>query len=358
MCEQKARDKTLPETFVPCFHDEKEVRKMTYNPLGNTGLKVSKISLGTSGFSNFYGEHDVEECKKVVYEAVRRGINLIDTAPWYGHGDSEKILGTCLEGIPRKAYYLSTKCCRYEKDLALMFDFSAERTRKSIDESLTRLKLSYVDILQVHDIEFAPTLDMVLKETLPTVAEICKSGKARHVGITGYPLSTLKECIEKSTVHIETVLTYCRSMMTDNTLDEYIDFFRSKNVGVVNGAIHGMALLTNVGAPSWHPASDELKAVCREASEFCQKENVELGKLALYYSMQHGAGDTILVGTKSKMKLISYNLDVLHNGLSTKEQEVYEQVLKILKKLPPNSNWEDVEVERYRSKSLNLFDNQ
>lgn len=337
----------LPETFVPGFHDENEVRKMTYIPLGNTGLNVSKIALGTAGFCYFYGDYDIEECKKTVHEAIKKGINIIDTAPWYGHGESEKILGLCLEGIPRKAYYLNTKCCRYAKDPALMFDFSAERTRRSIDESLKRLKQDYVDVLQIHDIEFSENLDLVLKETLPTVQEICRTGKARYIGITGYPLSVLKECVERSHVPIDTVLTYCRSTMIDNSLDDYLNFFQSKNLGIINAAVQSMGVLTNNGPEPWHPADNTTKEVCRKAAEYCKKENVELGKLAFHYSLKHGAGDSILVGIKTRT-LLNYNLDVLYNGLNPKEQEVYAEVLKILKKLSPNRHWENVELENYK----------
>lgn len=66
----------------------------------------------------------------------------------------------------------------------------------------------------------------MINETLPTLQEICNSGKASHIGITGYPLSVLKECVEKSKIPIDTILTYCRSSMIDNTLDSYTQFFK------------------------------------------------------------------------------------------------------------------------------------
>ncbi|XP_066257365.1 uncharacterized protein [Euwallacea similis] len=338
----------LPETFVEGFHNETVIRKMTYSPLGNTGMRVSRISLGSGGFSYFYGDYDIEECKKTIYEAIRSGINFIDTGPWYGHGESEKILGLCLEGIPRKAYYLATKVGRYEKDPKKMFDFSVDRTLKSIDESLTRLKLDYVDLLQVHDIEFAPSLETVLKETLPTVQKIVKSGKARHIGITGYPVNNLKECIERSEVPIDTVLSYCRSTMVDNTLDEYVSFLRSKNVGIINAAVNSMGLLTNNGPPSWHPADKDIKQTCKAASEYCKANNVELGKLAVYEGLQKASvADTILIGMNNRT-LLNYNLDVLNNGINEQELSVYREVIRILSKLPEKSHWENVELEQFR----------
>ncbi|XP_050307122.1 uncharacterized protein LOC126743899 [Anthonomus grandis grandis] len=335
----------LPETFVKGFHDANVIKKMPYLPLGDTNMLVSKLSLGTGGFSYFYGDYNIEECKKTVYEAIKSGINFIDTGPWYGHGESESILGMCLEGIPRSAYYLATKVGRYEKERSKMFNFSAERTRKSIDESLARLKLDYVDLLQVHDIEFAPTLTQVLTETLPTVQEIVKAGKAKHIGITGYPVSTLKECIEKSTVPIETVLSYCRSSMIDNSLKEFVPFFKENKIGIINAAVNSMGLLTNKGPQNWHPASEEVKQTCKKAGEFCKAHNVELGKLAVYHGLRDPYTDTVLVGMNTR-ELLKYNLDVLYDGLTEKEGEVYDEVKKILQALPEQTHWEGVEHQK------------
>lgn len=86
----------------------------------------------------------------------------------------------------------------------------------------------------MHDIEFAPSLDMVLTETLPTVEEIVKSGKARFIGITGYPVSTLLKCVEESSVKINTILSYCRLTMIDDTLKSFIPKFK---VGKEDGLI-------------------------------------------------------------------------------------------------------------------------
>lgn len=167
----------------------------------------------------------MEECKKTVDTALRSGINYIDTAPWYGHGTSEEILGECLKNIPRESYYIATKVGRYEKDPKLMFDFSAEKTRESIETSLKRMKLDYIDVIQVHDIEFAPSLDIVINETLPVLEKAVKDGKAKFIGITGYPVHTLKECVERSSVKINTILSYTRLTLIDDTLNEFLPFF-------------------------------------------------------------------------------------------------------------------------------------
>jgi L-galactose dehydrogenase len=120
----------------------------------------------------------------VVY-AVKHGINLIDTAPWYGHGKAETVLGEALKGIPREAYILNTKVGRYLPDPMDMFDFTAERVTKSVDESLARLGVDYIDIIQVHDPEFAPFVDIIVEETLPALVKLQEAGKVKMIGMTG-----------------------------------------------------------------------------------------------------------------------------------------------------------------------------
>ncbi len=82
--------------------------------------------------------------------AIEKGINYIDTSPFYGEGRSEEFIGRALRGVARDRYYIGTKVGRYYWDVAKRFDFSAERVTKSVEESLRRLQLDYVDILQVN----------------------------------------------------------------------------------------------------------------------------------------------------------------------------------------------------------------
>ena len=84
----------------------------------------------------------------------------------------------------------------------------------------------YVPLNQIHDIEFAPSLDYVLKETLPVLEEAVKSGKAKFIGITGYPLSTLATCVERSQIPIDIVLTYSRFSFIDDSLMEFLPYFK------------------------------------------------------------------------------------------------------------------------------------
>ena len=137
----------LPSTYVEGFHDLASVQRTVYNTFGDR--RVSALSLGASSLAGVFRDSvTLAESCKVVEFAVRSGINLIDTAPWYGHGRSEEVLGEALAGIPRSAYYLHTKVGRYEPDVLETFDFSYERTLRSVDESLKRMRVDYIDTVQ------------------------------------------------------------------------------------------------------------------------------------------------------------------------------------------------------------------
>lgn len=136
---------------------------------------------------------DEDEGIRAVEAAFRRGINFYDTSPFYGDTRSETVLGKALKRLPRDKVVVATKVGRYGQDT---FDFSAARVTDSIYESLTRLQLDYVDIIQCHDIEFG-NLDQIIEETLPALAKLREKGVVRHIGITGLPLKIFTYILDR-----------------------------------------------------------------------------------------------------------------------------------------------------------------
>lgn len=107
-----------------------------------------------------------------------------------------------------------------------------------------------------------------------------------------------------------------------------------------------MGLLTNAGPQSWHPADDELKAVCKNAGDYCVKNGVELGKLAIYYALQLKGQPTFLIGMQSTA-LFETNMNVYYNGLTSHEMAVLKHVQETYFKGVYRQHWEGVEVNRY-----------
>uniref|UniRef100_A0A0B6ZKG5 NADP-dependent oxidoreductase domain-containing protein n=1 Tax=Arion vulgaris TaxID=1028688 RepID=A0A0B6ZKG5_9EUPU len=336
----------MPETYVEGFHDVSQVKLMPYRSLGKTGLSVSALSFGASSLGSVFRSTDESESLEVVKIALQSGINYVDTAPWYGHGKSESVLGKILPTIPRASYYIATKVGRYQADVNNMFDFSAERTLQSVDESLQRLGLEYVDGIQIHDMEFAPSLDIILSETLPALQKVKDAGKAKFIGITGYPLANFKTVLEKSHVHIDTILTYCRASMNDNSLRDWLPYFHNHGVGVVNASPISMGLLSNRGPPSWNPASLIIKKACAEAASYCNDNGVDISRLGLKFTIDQEDIPTTLVSTAS-CDNVRRNIDSVYTPLSDKEQQVLEEVMERYMKPLNNANWEGVEVANY-----------
>ena len=273
---------------------------MDYRVLGRTGLRVSALSFGGSSLGG--GFHDIDEADGVraVHAAVDHGVNFIDTSPYYGVTKAEAVLGRALKEIPRDRYYLATKVGQYGNDV---FDFSAARVIRSVDESLARLNVPYVDLIQCHDIEFVD-LNQIVNETLPTLHKLKASGKVRHVGITGLPLKIFPAVIDRVPELVETVLSFCHYELNDTSLESLVPYFKQRGIGVINAAPTGMGLLTGRTPPAWHPASDAIKAGCRRAAELCCERGWNLVELAIQFSISHPDIATTLVGTASSREML------------------------------------------------------
>ncbi|XP_071803334.1 uncharacterized protein [Asterias amurensis] len=340
----KSGSERLPATYVPGFHNKDAVKRMQYNQLGNTGMEVSVIGLGGYPFGNI--AMSLETSLSVVNKALQSGINYIDTAPWYGNGVSETTLGKVLKDIPRETYYIATKVGRYSPEVQDMFDFSAEKTLQSVDESLNLLGLDYVDIIQVHDLEFAPNIDIVLNECLPALEKVKKAGKARFIGITGYPMEIYRKVLERSSVHIDTALSYCRLTMLDTSLLKLLPYLKEKNVGIINAAPIGMGLLTNKGPPLWHPASTDIRNACQNAALYCQSKDINISRLAVHYSLSQNAADITVIGMDS-VDIIDVNLQTLNESLTEAEQETMDYVIDRFFNPLETHHWEGIEVKKY-----------
>ncbi len=258
---------------------------MDYREIGKTGMKVSALSFGASSLGSVFRATKESEAIEAVFTAVDNGINFIDVSPYYGHYKAETVLGKALRDIPRDNYYLSTKVGRYGKDGVNTWDYSAKRAIESVDESMERLGIDHIDLINVHDIEFAD-LEMVVAETLPALVELREKGIVGHVGITDLQLENLKWVIEHSPAgNVESVLNFCHYTLNDDKLVDFLDFFESKGIGVINASPLSMGLLSQRGIPDWHPAPASLVEACRRAAEYCKKEGYPIEKLAIQFSV-------------------------------------------------------------------------
>lgn len=257
---------------------------MRYTDFGKTGLKLSSLGFGASSLGGVFHSFDEGRGIDAVLAAVEAGINYIDVSPYYGYYKAETVLGKALKQIPRDKYYISTKVGRYGENGHNTWDYSAERVTRSVYESMERLNIDHIDIIYVHDIEFA-NLQQVADETLPALERLKEKGVVGHVGCTDLQLENLHWIVEHTPKGmIEGVLSFCHYCLNDDKLADFMDFFDAHDVGFVNASPFSMGLLTERGVPDWHPAPKPLVEACKQAAEYCRQEGYPIEKLALQYS--------------------------------------------------------------------------
>lgn len=151
---------------------------MEYRNLGHSGLKVSKMALGTNAFGT---RSDEATGIAVVHAALDAGINLIDTADMYGAGESERIVGLALKGRRSEAI-LATKCWFPTGEAPNDRGISRKHIMDAVDASLKRLQTDYIDLYQMHN--WDPTTP--IEETMRALDDLVRSGKVRYIGCSNF----------------------------------------------------------------------------------------------------------------------------------------------------------------------------
>ena len=293
---------------------------MEYRKLGQTDLNLSVVGFGTATLGNVFGNIDVAEGIRAVHFAVDSGINFFDSSPYYGTTLSETRLGEALAGR-RERVILATKCGRYGFD---DFDFSAKRVIASIDESLRRLQTDYIDLFQMHDVEFGD-VQQIIHETVPALRQLQQQGKARYIGVTGYPPRLLRRIAEATPV--DSILTYCHYNLLNTDMDEVLTAFaRERGIGLINASGLCMGLLTEHGPPDWHPAPQQVRDAGKQAAAFCRRHGAELPEVALRFCLDHPYVSSTLIGMAT-MSQVETGLKLLQTST---DQAFLAQVNAIL----------------------------
>ena len=305
---------------------------MKYNENGKTGMCVSNLSFGASSLGGVF--HDTTEARSIeaVFTAVEKGINFIDVSPYYGHYKAETVLGKALKQIPRNKYYLSTKVGRYGENGVNKWNYSAKYATESVYASMERLNVDYIDLINVHDIEFAD-LHQVVDETLPALVELRDKGIVKHVGITDLQLENLQWVVEHSEPGVvESILNFCHYSLNDEKLSDYFNYFESKNIGIINASPLSMGLLSQRGVPTWHPAPKALVRACQKAALHCMSKNYPIEKLAIQYSTGNPRIATTLFSSANPdnvLKNIAYVEEPIDWNLVKEVQEIIGKQMRV-----------------------------
>ncbi|MFL3658076.1 MAG: aldo/keto reductase [Opitutales bacterium] len=238
--------------------------------LGNTKLEVSPLAVGCWAFAGGanWGDQDENESISVVHAALDRGINFFDTAPGYGNGESERVLGVALKGRRDQAV-IATKV----KDVEL----DAISLRASCEKSLSLLQTDRIDLLQIH----WANRDVPFVETIGALEALTKEGKIRHVGVCNFGIGDMEEWSDSAGEMISNQLPY--SLLSRSIEYDIIPECEKRDVSVLPYSPLLQGLLTGkfptpdsvpVGrARSRHFSEDREQARHGEAG--CEEETFE-----------------------------------------------------------------------------------
>ncbi|HMI72663.1 MAG TPA: aldo/keto reductase [Solirubrobacteraceae bacterium] len=198
--------------------------------LGATGMEISRVgygawAIGGAGWWHAWGDQDDEQSIEAIRRAVELGINWVDTAPIYGLGHSEEVVGRALQGLDDRPYVF-TKASLYEKDGAVAHSLKRDSIRREVEASLSRLQLDAIDVYQVH----WPDPDEDVEEGWATFAELKSEGLVRHIGVSNFSVAQLRRA--QAIAPVET-LQPPYSLIERSVEDEILPFAEQEGIGVV-----------------------------------------------------------------------------------------------------------------------------
>jgi hypothetical protein len=276
-------------------------------PLGRSGLSVSPICYGTWQLSpKFWGEVSCPDIVAAVRRAYELGINFFDTAGAYGDGLSERVLGQALEMLPREKVVVATKVYHhFHPDGRRHGDLSGKYIAQYCEEALARLRMDYIDLLQLHSFDvFTP-----MAETCQVLDRLRQAGKIRSYGVSNFSVEQLR----MGHAHGDFATCQPRYSLLDRRAEEdMLPYCAAQNVGVLvysplehgllTGKFDGSETFTDLRKNSGRFQGErfrKLAAAVRKLQPLADKYGLTLTQLSLAATLSHAAVHCAIVGIKN-----------------------------------------------------------
>jgi aryl-alcohol dehydrogenase-like predicted oxidoreductase len=227
---------------------------MEYTVISGTEMNVSRIAIGTWAIGGWmWGGTDEKESIRTIHAALDQGINLIDTAPVYGFGVSEEIVGKAIEERGyREKVFIATKVGLEWNNGSISRNSSRDRIRLEVQDSLRRLRTDYIDIYQVH----WPDLAVPIEETAQTMQALYKEGLIRAIGVSNYSPEQMYRFMSVSELHTVQPPYNLFERQVDR---EVLPYAREKNLSVFAYGSLCRGLLTGKMRPETKFSGDDLR---------------------------------------------------------------------------------------------------
>lgn len=277
-------------------------------PFGRTGLTVTPVCIGTSPLASMPGLYGYEvgaERAEATVEAVLDGpFTFLDTSNNYGGGSAEERIGAVIRrrGLP-PGFVLATKV---DADPGTG-DFSGDRVRRSVEESLARLGLDRVPVLYLHDPEFHLTFETATAPggAVEALVRLREEGVAGHLGVAGGRLELMRRFV--ATDVFEAVISHNRWTLVDRSADALIEDCTARGAAFVNGAPYGGGMLAR--GPRVQPryayreTAEEVRDAVRAMQVACDRHQVPLAAAALQFSLRDPRVTSTIVGVSAPARV-------------------------------------------------------
>jgi aryl-alcohol dehydrogenase-like predicted oxidoreductase len=313
---------------------------MEYRTLGSSDLEVSVIGYGAWGIGGapFWNNEGDGKSRDSIKKAYDLGINFFDTAPVYGFGHSEELIGKALKPF-RDKVIIATKCgLRWDKRSlsALRKDASRKSILEEIDQSLKRLDTDMIDLYQVHwpDVETDP------KETMETLLELQEKGKIRHIGVSNYSAKQIKDCLQYGKI---VSLQPEFSLLARDIQNETVPLCLENNIGIIAYSPLSSGVLTGkydkdtkfedwrskgiIGTFTGEGFVKNIEKVDR-LKEIADAEGKTCGQTAINWVLRQEGLTTALVGVKNS-KQVKENLRAVGWQPSPENYESIEKIFEL-----------------------------
>ncbi|MDQ1547287.1 MAG: D-threo-aldose 1-dehydrogenase [Actinomycetota bacterium] len=311
---------------------------------GSTGLRVSPICLGTSGWGPFRDGESIDERDEridALATAFFRGAlatNLLDTSNIYGESEAELLIGRTLsaQGGVRSDLVLQTKV---DRDVATN-DFSEAQVWRSLEQSLERLGVDRIQMLFLHDPEnIGFDASMARGGPMGALLAIKEQGIAEFIGISGGPVRVLDQFVE--TGYFDALITHNRFTLVDRSAGRLIDRATRMGMGVANAAPYGAGVLTGDprfrGTYGYAPIRREVSDAVDAMARLCADADVPIAAAALQFSVRDARIHSTIVGASSA--------DRLEEAFRHLEVEIPVEFWEQLDELQPPA-WAALDAER------------